>query len=344
MAEDYVDIWDELGIEEHKPDALDWIETAFPNVAGNEILAAQLYFTNVLEKTLPPPVDTITVDELKQKHKEFVPVKLPNGKMSRLYATVKVIMVQALENPRGYFGCPACTKGVNKAVGVCSNMEAHPGEEYEGETLHFQPWQAGDATGSIIVSFGPNAHQEPVTTQYWTLTLQGSMNDRDGTFSVWEVLSKKPPKVKKGKLKTLKKLDSKPKPKPKPKKVVVDESDEKTFDDPEEDTAAIFGTSESEGEDAGVEGLSRNGDFDFGFAKEEESSLVRDFKILLKRHFTEEANKFENMVRWARVRPIFLKWEKGEERDVAVTAFLDKMHEAGYFELIDGGKALAMGE
>lgn len=330
-------IWEDLNIAEHRDEALVWAEDAFPQFLGNEPLVAQLYFTNVMEKNLPPPVDLTSVEDLKKKFAEFEPVTKPDGKQTKLYATIEVVMVQLLDDKRGYFGCPKCYRKVDKNVGICSHID-HVGEDVKGVSLTFQKWQGGDNTGNIIVTFGPSSHQLPHDTQYYTLTLQGSCNNRDGSFNVWEILNKKSPKGLK-KVKKLRKTVSKPEPKavveePKEVPVVEDEkSDTSTSEETSETIDNIFG----EGEE--TEGSGDEGDIGtLGLSTEQVSKLTRDFKKLLKQHYTKKPNSFKNIIRWMVVQPQFREVPKGEEREAVVRTFLDKMEADGLYAFEDAEK------
>jgi len=327
-------IWEELNILEHREEALEWAEIAFPQYSGNESLIAQLYYSSAMEKSLPPPVDIITVGDLKEKFADFTPEMKPDGKETKLYATIEVVMVQMLDDSRGYFGCPHCYNKVDKNVGICMNMDpenGHPGEEYKGTSLTFQKWQAGDNTGSIIVTFGPSSHQELHDTQFYTLTIRGSMNNRDGSFNAWEVINKKSPKGLKG----LKKLEGKKKeketklePEHKLEEVIVDDekSDEEPFEETEESVDNIFGD----------EGEAGEGEFTFeGLTEEENANLTRDFKNILKKHYTAKPNAFKNVIRWMVVQPQFRKWTKGEERDAVVRSFLEQARKSGLYDFVD---------
>jgi hypothetical protein len=330
-------IWEDLNIAEHRDEALVWAEDAFPQFLGNEALVAQLYFTNVMDKNLPPPVDLTSVEDLKKKFAEFEPVTKPDGKQTKLYATIEVVMVQLLDDKRGYFGCPKCYRKVDKNVGICSHID-HVGEDVKGVSLTFQKWQGGDNTGNVIVTFGPSSHQLPHDTQYYTLTLQGSCNNRDGSFNVWEILNKKSPKGFK-KVKKLRKTVSKPEPKavveePKEVPVVEDEkSDTSTSEEASEIIDDIFG----EGEE--TKGVGDEGDIGtLGLSTEQVSKLTRDFKKLLKQHYTKKPNSFKNIIRWMVVQPQFREVPKGEEREAVVRTFLDKMEADGLYAFEDTEK------
>lgn len=330
-------IWEDLNIAEHRDEALVWAEDAFPQFLGNEALVAQLYFTNVMEKNLPPPVDLTSVEDLKKKFAEFEPVTKPDGKQTKLYATIEVVMVQLLDDKRGYFGCPKCYRKVDKNVGICSHID-HVGEDVKGVSLTFQKWQGGDNTGNIVVTFGPSNHQLPHDTQYYTLTLQGSCNNRDGSFNVWEILNKKSPKGLK-KIKKLQKTVSKPEP-----KAVVEEleevsivEDKKNGGDTSEKSAETVDDIFGEGEE--TERTGDEGDIGtLGLSVEQISKLTRDFKKLLKQHYTKKPNSFKNIIRWMVVQPQFREVPKGEEREAVVRTFLDKMEVDGLYAFEDAEK------
>jgi hypothetical protein len=320
-------IWEELSIAEHKERAMKWAEDAFPQFLNNEALVAQLFLTNVLNKTLPPPVDIITITDLLEKFKKFTPVVGPDGKESKLYATIEVVMVQMLDDKRGYFGCPKCYAKVDRRGGYCTNPE-HPGEEPHGVNLTFQKWQAGDGTGNIIVTFGPSSHQNPADTVNYTLTIQGSMNNRDGSFNAWEIVNKKAPK-KLRKLESLKKTENVEIV----KEVIVDEKGEDdVFEDPEEATAAIFG--------AGVETTAGTGGTVEArvLTTAAKDTVIRSFKKLLKQHYTKEPNTTKNILNWLSVQPQFKDWAKGSERDVIIAEFLAEQEAAGMFAYDDAKK------
>lgn len=331
-------IWEDLNIAEHRDEALVWAEDAFPQFLGNESLIAQLYFTNVMEKNLPPPVDITSIEDLKVKFAAFEPVTKPDGKQTKLYASIEVVMVQLLDDKRGYFGCPRCYRKVDKNVGICSHLD-HVGEDVKGAALTFQKWQGGDNTGNIVVTFGPSNHQAPHDTQYYTLTLQGSCNNRDGSFNVWEILNKKSPKG----LKKIKKLQ-KAVPKLEPKaEVMVEKLEEVLVEDEKDDEGtlaeskdaakAIFGEGE-ETEETGDEG-----DLEIvGLSTEQVSKLTRDFKKLLRQHYTKKSNSFKNILRWMIVQPQFRKIEKGKEREAVVMNFLKKMETNGLYTFEDDKK------
>ena len=334
-------IWEDLNIAEHRDEALVWAEDAFPQFLGNEPLIAQLFFTNVMEKNLPPPVDLTSVEDLKAKFAEFEPVTKPDGKQTKLYATIEVVMVQLLDDKRGYFGCPKCYRKVDKNIGICSHLD-HVGEDVKGVSLTFQKWQGGDNTGNIVVTFGPSNHQLPHDTQYYTLTLQGSCNNRDGSFNVWEILNKKSPKG----LKKIKKLQ-KAAPKPEPKAVVEEpeevpvvehkEDDKDTLDEAAETADDIFGEGEK------TEGSGDEGDIEIlGLSTEQVSKLTRYFKKLLKQHYSKKANSFKNIIRWMVVQPQFREFPKGEEREAVVKVFLSKMEANGLYAFEDDEKELVI--
>jgi len=321
-------IWEDLGIAEHEDAAMQWAEDAFPQFLGNPALIAQLYFTNVLEGTIPPPVDVTTVADLLEKFKKFEPVIGPDGKESKLYATIEVLMVQMLDDSRGYFGCPLCYRKVDRTIGFCTDA-SHPGEEPQGVQHTFQKWQAGDNTGNIIVTFGPANHQAEADTKNYTMTIQGSVNNRDGTFNAWEIINKKAPK-------RLRKLTGIKRTVPpevalEVKEVVANEqSDEDTdelLETAEAATEAIFGSGDVEEE---VE--------EAGLSEREVETITRSFKKLLKQHYTKKPNTTKNLLNWLSVQPQFRKWPKGDERDVIVKEFLDGLEEQGLFAYEDEGK------
>lgn len=314
-------IWEDLSIAEHRDEALKWAEDTFPQYLGNEALVAQLYYSNVLKKNLPPPVEVITVANLLEKFKKFEPVIGPDGKESKLYATIEVAMVQMLDDKRGYFGCPQCYRKVNRQSGFCSNPD-HPGEDVKGVSLTFQKWQAGDSTGNIVVTFGPSAHQKEADTKNYTLTIQGSINNRDGSFNAWEIINKKAPKRLRA-LASLKKEESVVKVIP--EAVILEEDVVTLSENPEELTEAIFG-----GDEKGETDVR-----DIRLTGADKDAVIRSFTKLLKQHYTKKPNTTKNMMNWLGVQPQFRKWDKGTEREAVIKAFIDELETAGMFVYAD---------
>lgn len=320
------DIWEDLSIAEHREEALEWAEKTFPQFMGNEALVAQLYFTNVMDKNLPPPVDIITIGDLLEKFKKFEPIIKPDGKETKVYATIEVLMVQMLDDSRGYFGCPKCFRKVDRQAGYCTDP-SHPGEEAKGVSLTFQKWQSGDNTGNMIVTFGPSAHQEPADTVNYTLTIQGSVNNRDGTFNVWEIVNKKAPK----KLRKLTSLKKKEKVEPEVEKEVAKdaETEDTIREDTEAATEAIFGTGEEE--ENAEEG---------GLTSADKDKIIRSFRKLLRQHYTKKPNSTKNILNWLSVQPEMKEWPKGEERNSVVKEFLDELEGTGMFAYEDDKKEM----
>jgi hypothetical protein len=191
------DWFSELNLVKDKDKIIAWGMKTFPQFAKNQNMMAQLWWTIHEGKVLPELKTFTTVEELRKKLKEFADrgeVTDEKGKPKRVWGNIEVLVVGPLGDGRPYFGCERCTRGIDKNIGVCVNDDpknGHPGEQIEGKMIAFQNWSAGDTTDEVIIAFSPNNKQSPTNIQGRVLSLSGSMNIRDGRFTVWEIFANK---------------------------------------------------------------------------------------------------------------------------------------------------------
>jgi hypothetical protein len=187
----------ELGLVERKAEILKWGMKKYPHYAKNENMMAQMWWTQHEKKVLPETKTITTIAELRKRVKEFIDagdIVDENGKPRKAWGNIEVLVVGPLGDSKPYFGCEKCTRGIDKNVGVCVNDDStygHPGEQIEGKMISWQNWQVGDTTDEAIISFAPNNKQSPHQIQGRVLVLEGSMNVRDGRYSVWGIISNK---------------------------------------------------------------------------------------------------------------------------------------------------------
>jgi len=302
------DMFEELNIADKKEEAIAWAEEFFPQYSKNHNLVAQLYYSRE-GKELPSFEKPITIEELKKRFKDFHPKTNPvTGKETRMAATLQVLVVGPLP-PRKYFGCPRCFKLVSKDIGICSDPEKkHPDEEIEGEELIFQNWKVGDSTDELVITFFPGTAYEIPELLLHTITIRGSVNPRDGSFGVWEVINKKAPKTG---LKSLKKTESKVETAKSVAKVV-----KKKEPEPEPEVTATPSDDEIFAEK--TEEPKATAALDF-------TNLERSFKKTLQERASVKPVSRVNIVNWLSVQAPFRLMKDVDERTAAINEFLTKM-------------------
>jgi len=187
----------ELGLVEDKPAILEWGRKTYPSYSNNENMMAQMWWTQHEKKVLPELKTITTIAELRKRVKEFIDAGDTvdeKGKPRKAWGNIEVLIVGPLGDSKPYFGCEKCTRGIDKNIGICLNEDSdygHPGEQIEGKMIAWQNWSTGDGTDEVIVSFSPNNKQTPHHIQGRVLVLEGSMNVRDGRYSVWSIVSNK---------------------------------------------------------------------------------------------------------------------------------------------------------
>jgi len=331
-------MFEELGLKKIESDVMQWAETSIPHLVKNKNLCAQMYYTNVVGKDIPPMVDIKTIAQAKEEFKRFVPTKKPDGQMTKYYASLRVVIVNLLENNRKpYFGCPICLKKVDKNVGVCRNFAKHT-EEVPAEDLKWQFWQAGDATDTVTLGFPPGRFQKQEEMLNHDLIVSGSINERDATFSVSSIVSNKVLHGLDGKpLRILKKTDipvSNPVTLPvrtEALKVTIPKTAEKK---PEPAVPVLIAKTDPE---------TPTGDIKLTY--DEITELDRGLKKVLKKSAVDNPMGFDSLLIWARVQLQFKKWPKGKVREEAAAAYL-KSKENDYFTFTDKDhvKALTVSE
>jgi hypothetical protein len=187
----------ELGLVGQKPEILEWGRKTYPHYSNNENMMAQMWWTQHEGKLLPEPKTVITIAELRKRVKAFVDADDlvdEKGKPRKAWGNIEVLVVGPLGDSKPYFGCERCTRSIDKNIGICLNDDSdygHAGEQIDGKMISWQNWQVGDGTDEAIISFAPNNKQTPHHIQGRVIVLAGSMNVRDGRYSVWEIVANK---------------------------------------------------------------------------------------------------------------------------------------------------------
>jgi len=184
-----------LGLVEDKAEILEWGRKTYPIYSKNENMMAQMWWTQHEGKVLPEQRRIATVEELRKGIKALIDADDlvdEKGKPRKVWGNIEVLIVGPLGDSKPYFGCEKCTRGIDKNIGICLNDDpdyGHAGEQVEGKMIAWQNWQAGDGTDEVIITFAPNKKQSPHQIQSRILTLAGSMNVRDGRYSVWDIVA-----------------------------------------------------------------------------------------------------------------------------------------------------------
>lgn len=329
----------ELNLVKDKDKIIEWGTKAFPQFSKNKNMMAQLWWT-VHEKKLLPELKTFTtVEELRRQLKEFADKGIltdDKGKPKKVWGNIEVLVVGPLGDGRPYFGCERCTRGVDKNVGVCVNDDpktGHPNEQIDGKMIAFQNWSAGDATDEVIIAFSPNNKQNPVNIVGRVLKLSGSMNIKDGRYTVWEILGNISASSMGGSGAEFKTASSSVKEAVKVDEIDVEEGEAAVLDEPEEYFEGDdFFPEEPKEESAGTDAELRAVIADY-------DGLVKLFMRSLEKHVGAKQIPVDNMVNFLAVQPQLR--EKTDSKEIAMK-FLSYMKDVEKLITIKsvGGKEL----
>ena len=331
-----------LGLVKDKAKILEWGSKTYPIYSKNENMMAQMWWTQHEGKVLPEQKTIASIEELRKKVKALIDADDlvdEKGKPRKAWGNIEVLVIGPLGDSKPYFGCEKCTRGIDKNIGVCLNDDAeygHPGEQVEGKMISWQNWQVGDSTDDAIISFAPNNKQSPQKIQGRVLTLEGSMNVRDGRYSVWSIVANRTAASPGGSGENIDMIVPESEPEPEPEAVeeaVVDETEDastpsSTAEEAVDDGEAFFaGAVEEETVGTDSELKSKIPNYD---------GLLKAFKKSLERHVGTKKVPAENMRRFLAVRPQLRELGSQEEIAEIANLFLEEMKTLGLVKIDDG--------
>ena len=331
-----------LGLEKDKAKILEWGRKTYPIYSKNENMMAQMWWTQHEGKVLPEQKTIVSLEELRKRVKALIDADDlvdEKGKPRKAWGNIEVLVIGPLGDSKPYFGCEKCTRGIDKNIGICLNDDAeygHPGEQIEGKMISWQNWQVGDSTDDAIISFAPNNKQSPQKIQGRVLTLAGSMNVRDGRYSVWEIVVNRTAASPGGSGENIDMIVPEPEPEPEVAEEVVADADtestpsttaEEIVDDGESFFTEAVGEEKVEEVGTDSELKSRIPNYD---------GLLKAFKNSLERHVGTKKVPAENMRRFLAVRPQLRELGSQEEIAEVANLFLEEMKTQGLVKIDDG--------
>jgi len=327
-----------LGLVEDKAEILEWGNKTYPIYAKNENMMAQMWWTQHEGHVLPEQKNIVSLEELRKRVKALIDADDlvdEKGKPRKAWGNIEVLVIGPLGDSKPYFGCEKCTRGIDKNIGICLNDDAdygHPGEQIEGKMISWQNWQVGDSTDDAIISFAPNNKQSPQKIQGRVLVLEGSMNVRDGRYSVWSIVANRTAASPGGSGENIDMIVPEPEPEPEvAEEAVVDESEDastpSTTEEIADDGEKFF--TEAVEEETGT-------DSDLKSVIPNYEGLLKAFKNSLERHVGTKKVPAENMRRFLAVRPQLRELGSQEKIMEVANLFLEEMKTQGLVKIDDG--------